>query len=718
VLSRSLFAPKSIAVVGASPKPSSLGRSLLGALRTHGFPGDLAAINPNYTNIDGVVSYPSFGDVPFSVDLALLFVPAAAIEETIIAAGAAGVDSAIVFSSGFAETGDGGTFAQTRLAQACRDAGVRVLGPNCQGIVDFRSGLTATFSPSVLAADRSALAPIAYLGQSGAIGGVFFDRARHRGRTPTAWVSTGNEMDLSAVEIASEFAASADFDLLCLYLERVPAGDAWFDLLDAADGTSTRIALLRSGRSEAGRQAAASHTGALTGNDAAFEASCIDAGVLVVDDVNDFDELAVSVRRRRPRARRGVGVVTTSGGAGGLAADHLARAGLAVPKLSDATTKRLRSLLPAFAGLNNPVDVTAELMMRRPQDLRAVSATLLEDPAVDEVLLVLTNVVGEMAQTVADAFADADGPPLSIAYLAAPDQITNAVQQLQRQGIAVHDSLTAAVRAMELRRRTQRPAPRPDTVGFATSGRVGAPPEVISPTEWGATPLLDWAGVPRPAAVLTNSPDEAAEAAERFSGPVVLKVQSSQVLHKSGHGAVRVNVATPEVAEAAAQMLRDVHASVPDAQIEGLLVQELAPPGIELLVGVRAGVAGYPATVTVGIGGTAVEIYRDVATTFAPVTASQAEQLLLSLRGAALLLGDRGAPRADVASAADAVSRLSALASVPRIIEVEVNPLIVLPEGAGVVAVDLLVRQSCSDAAASQATSGSSIPPSSSEEEV
>jgi acyl-CoA synthetase (NDP forming) len=683
-----LFAPSGVAVIGASPKASSMGRSLLKALTLHRFPGNIAAVNPGHADIDGTPCFPSLGDVPFDVDLALLFVPAAGIADAVMAAGECGVGAAVVFSSGFAETGEAGRLAQEQLAQTCRSAGVRLLGPNCQGFVDFRSGLAATFSPAVLGADRNDLSPVAYIGQSGAIGGSFFDLARARGVTPTAWVSTGNEVDLTAVETATDLASSGDFDLLCLYLERVPEGRSWFDLLDTAAATGTRLAVLRSGRSESGRRAAASHTGALVGDDAAFDLSCQHSGVLVVGDVDELVDLAVSVRRSRTILGRGVGVVTTSGGAGGLAADHLEDHGLHVPQLSTATTQRLREVLPAFAGLGNPVDVTAELMMRRPEGLHEVCQILAEDPAIAQVLLVLTNVVGEMALSMADAIKATGDLQITVAYLAAADQIGEALQRLRAGGAVPHSSIGAAVAAMAHALQPQRPAPRSHAAGPRRP-----PPVATSSTEWGATPLLDWAGVAHPFAALAASPSEAAGLAMRGSSTVVLKVQSPQVLHKSEHGAVRIGVEPHDAGAAAQQMLDRVNAEVPGAQIEGILVQGMAREGSELLVGVRAGQQGYPPTITVGLGGTSVEIYGDVATAFAPVTVEQAHDLLSSLRGAALLSGFRGSSPRDVDAAAAAIAALSQLGSVPDLLVVEVNPLIVHEAGCGATAVDVLLSR-------------------------
>lgn len=695
-----LFAPRGIAVVGASPKAANIGGRVLEALRLHRFGGRLAAVNPGYTEIGGTGCYPGLRDVPFPVDLVLVFVGAKRVADLVSEAADIGAGAVVVYSSGFAEAGEEGEREQQRLRRITRERGIRVIGPNCQGVVDFRTGLAATFTPAVLNADRDRLAPVAYVGQSGAVGGVFFDLARQRGVTPTAWVSTGNEIDLTVTGAATALIEAGPLDLLCLYLEQVPDGREWLALAEGARTAGTRLAVLRSGRSESGRRAAASHTGSLVGDDAPFQLACEQYGVIAVQDVADLVELAVA-RRAGPGLRgTDVGVVTTSGGAGSLAADQLEAHGLRVPVLSARTQARLREVLPAFGAAENPVDVTADLMMREPEDLARVCAIVAEDEAVDQVLLAVTNLVGQMADRVAATLAPPTDVPLTMAYLAAPDRIEGPVGMLTDRGVAVHPSLRAAVSAMAALT-TPTPARRVAPPGSASCAiRVGESLDPGPPlpagavlTEWSATPLLDWAVVHRPESELVTDPSDFPAAVERLGGNAVLKVQSPQVPHKSELGAVAVGVDAAHAEAVGAGVLASVRAALPDADIEGVLVQRMCDPGVELLVGARAGTGGYPPTITVGIGGTTVELYGDVATAFAPLDAESARRLLERLRGFPLLDGFRGRARCDVPAAADAVAALSRVIALPGLVEVEVNPLIVHAAGRGATAVDLLVRK-------------------------
>lgn len=687
-----LFAPRGIAVVGASPKPANIGKRVLEALRLHRFEGSLAAVNPGYSEVGGIPCYPGLREVPFPVDLVLVFVGAKRVADLVVEAADIGAGAVVVYSSGFAETGEDGHREQERLRQIARTRGIRVVGPNCQGLVDFRTGLAATFTPAVLNADRDRLAPVAYVGQSGAVGGVFFDLARHRGVTPTAWVSTGNEVDLTVTAAATALIEAGHLELLCLYLEQVPDGDEWLALADRARASGTRLAVLRSGSSESGRRAAASHTGSLVGDDVPFELACEQHGVITVHDIADLVELAVAHRAGARERGTGVGVVTTSGGVGSLVADQIEAHGLQVPVLSARTQARLREVLPSFGAAENPVDVTADLMMREPEDLARVCAIVSEDEGVDQVLLAVTNLVGPMADRVALTLTPSPEVPLTMAYLAASDRIGAPVQVLTERGIAVHFSVQAAVSAMASLTRVADPAAleAPAPLDLAGAPELPAGREL---TEWSATPLLDWAGVPRPEAELVVHTDDLPAAVCLLGGVAVLKVQSPLVLHKSELGAVAVGV-DEDVADAAGRsMLASVRAALPEAPIEGVLVQRMAEAGVELLVGARAGTGGYPPTITVGIGGTTVELYGDVATAFAPLNADQALELLRRLRGFPLLDGFRGRAPCDVTAAAEAVAALSQVITLPGLVEVEVNPLIVHAAGSGATAVDLLVRK-------------------------
>ncbi|EHB55589.1 CoA-binding domain protein [Mycolicibacterium rhodesiae JS60] len=686
-----MLRPKGIAVIGASDRPSNIGRRVLACLRQHAFHGELAVVNPTVAEVEGVASFPTISAVPFAVDLALIAVAASKVADALCAASDHGVRAAVVYSSGFGETGEDGQRLHDELAAIATQRRITLLGPNCQGFADLRSGVAATFAPAVHAAAGGTVAPVAYVGQSGAIGGAFFDLARYRGVTPSCWVSTGNEAGLSVVESAIELLDAGPLALLCLYLERPPDGGEWQRLLERAELAGTRVAVLRSGRSAAGRRAAASHTGALVGDDRPFELACAQGDVITVDDVEELVDVAAAVVGGLGSDQDGVAVITTSGGAGGLAADLLATRHMATPVLSDQTQARLAELLPSYAAVTNPVDVTADLMVSTPERLGDVATCAAADEQVGQVLVILTNVVGEMAERVVDSLLSVTRIPMAVAYLAAPDAASKPIARLRDAGIAVYSGIGPAVTAMAALRRTggrTRPGPAPTDVNTMPQLPPG---EVL--TEWAGTPVLDWAGVGRPPAALVSAVDDLAAAVAELGGHAVLKVQSPNVTHKSELGAVRVGIGESEAAAVGAEMVSAVQQALPTAVIEGILVQELCAPGVELLVGIQAGANGFPPTITVGMGGTGVEIYRDVASAFAPLDEDGADTLISTLRGSVLLDGFRGRPRADRQAAAHAVAAFSRIAQLPGLIEAEINPLIVHADGAGATAADLVIRK-------------------------
>jgi len=469
-------------------------------------------------------------------------------------------------------------------------------------------------------------------------------------------------------------------------------------LCATAEALGKQVIALHAGVSASGRQAAASHTGALVNELRSFELVSERHGVLLVDDLQPMIDLALARRSRVHTAGRRTGIITTSGGAGSIAADTCERYGLVVATLDGVTRERLDALLPAFASSTNPVDVTAQFVTASPDRFGELCALLAADESVDQLLIVLTGVVGETSERLARSVVEASagvGAPVTMVYLAAPDRTVGARAILRDGRINVYDGIGAAIQAITtLAVPGAEDRPRVDPhLGDATDGASDPTADAhVLLTEHEAAAWLDTFGVPRPAGRLVRTATEAAAAATAMAGPFVLKVQSPDLAHKTEAGGVRIGVAGVDVAAACDELLTTVARRAPQARVQGVLVQEQVGPGVELLVGVQAGRGGYPATVTVGIGGTAVEIDGDVATGLAPVDAGGAEALLRRLRGWPLLDGHRGTARADVRSAAEAIAALTALAEHlgEGLIELEVNPLVV--HTSGVQAVDLVVR--------------------------
>lgn len=668
-----ILAPRSVVLVGASGRAGHPMARPLTWLRDRGYAGRVLPVNPKYGELGGLPCYPELAAVPGPVDLVLALTPAAGAVATVEAAGAVGAAAVVVFASGFAETGADGAALQADLAAAAERAGVRVLGPNCQGLYVARTRLFATFSA---AAERplETSSGIAYVGQSGAIGGAFLDVAAARGLDLTAWVSTGNQVDLDVTEIGRVLVADPEVRALAVYTETLPPPEEYARLAAEARGSGTALIVLRSGRSETGRRAALSHTGAMLGDDTAFDLVSREYGVVVVDDVEEMLAAATLLRSQVPPAGKRVAVLTSSGGAGILAADRCADVDLQVPELGLETQAGLGPLVPAFGAIGNPVDVTAQLFNDSGDAFGRVCALVRADPAVDAVLVVLTMLVGDTARSLALDLArtvgrgPAGAPPVVVVWMAGEDATVDARSVLSDAGIAVFSSVAVATRVLA----AVAPSPVPSAAELA--------PFEVPGDGWD---LLAAVGVRTPGAVLVDRADAAADAVAAVGGLAVLKAVAPGLEHKTEAGGVRLGV----IAEDAEAQAADLLATVPGAS--AVLVQEQVAPGVELLVSVDGGRDGWPPVLSVGWGGTETEIHRDIAQALAPVTPATARALLRSLRCWPLLTGHRGAAPADIEAAVDAIVRISTAAVVPGLREAEVNPLVV--GKAGAVAVDVLL---------------------------
>lgn len=693
----SLLRPQSVAVLGASGRQENLFARPLRFLARNGYPGEIYPVNPSRSEIEGLKCFPSLGDVPGDVDLVLMLVASAEAVDQISVAAEVGAEALVVFASGFAETGEQGALLEEKLREEVARHGIRVLGPNTQGIADFRSGMWATFTPA-LDGGPPAPGPIAYVGQSGAIGGVVLDLGREAGLGFSCWASTGNEADLTACELGLFLLDDPDVETLALYVEGIVDGAELDRLTETAVAANKKIVMLRTGRTAAGRRAAVSHTGALIGDEAGFVAMCRERGVRVVEDVPDLiTSLALSPRTARSGRGR-LGIVTSSGGAGAVAADLATDHGLAVESFSDATTARLATLVPDFGSVANPVDVTAQTFVAGAGDFGDVCGVVADDPGVDLLVVVLTMLTGELAEQAARQIArrlDDDRLPVVVAWLASRDSAAPGVAVLREAGIPVVGSVDIAVR--NLARTVTESHVQPEAVESTDDttrvdelvGRLTVAGEEL--TEWEAGDLLDAAGVRRPGSRLTGAGDDVALSVKGLRPPFALKIQARGLVHKSDRGGVRLGVAPGEAPKVHEELMRAFEGV---DGVLGVLVQEMAEPGVELLVGVTGPRHGYPALLTVGMGGVLTEIYRDVATASVPVTATRCEHLLDGLRAAPLLRGFRGGGGHDVGAAAEALERLSALAHRlgDSLVELEINPLIVHREGHGVSAVDVVAR--------------------------
>ncbi|MFI9006087.1 acetate--CoA ligase family protein [Actinosynnema sp. NPDC053489] len=662
-----LWRAESVAVIGATERPGALGRKPVDYLRRYGYPGRVLPINPKGGEILGYPAYPSVLDAPGPIDLALIMVSAERVPAAVDDCVAAGIKLAIIASSGFAEVGDEGAALQAETVSRARAGGLRLIGPNCIGSVGFRSRVLATFSPLFSAESVVSLEPggLGIVSQSGALGFGAASLGIERGMRPGWVVTTGNDADVSALEVLAALAGEPDCTALLGYLENVPD----IDLLRSLAASGKPVALVKSGRSAEGGRAAASHTGALATDDRVLDAALRQLGIVRADGIDELldagDAFATPLRPKGPR----VAIVTTSGGSGILAADDVVARGLRLSELRPETREVLAGIVPSFGSVDNPVDVTAAVLSDSSLFERSLAAIAADD-TVDMIIgcfCVMTDgdvdkAVHSLART-----AQASGKPVLVSRTGADFLAPEARATLRRIGLPEYPTPARAVRAAAALWQVSRP--RPAALPPATTA-VPAPGAEVTEPELKA--LLTAAGLRVPAGRVVASAEEAASLVAELGGRAVVKAVVPGLVHKTDVGAVKVGVGVADAAAAYEEI----------AAFGGrVLVEELVEDGVELLVGVRS--ADFGPVLTVGLGGIFTEVLDDVTSRLLPLGEGDAEAMLGELRGSALLTGARGRRAVDVAAAADVLRAVSALtADWGPGFELDLNPVRLLPDRA------------------------------------
>jgi acetyl coenzyme A synthetase (ADP forming)-like protein len=692
-----VFAPRSIAVIGASRRPEQLGHAIVHNLRAAGFGGALYAVNPGATEIDSVRAYASLRDVEGSVDLAIIAVPADAVERALDDCIAKGVAAVVVISAGFAETGAQGRRLEERLVDKVRGAGMRMVGPNCMGVIntDPAVSMHGTFSPVFPPAGNVAMSS-----QSGALGLAVLDYAKSLNIGFSTFISVGNKSDVSGNDLIQYWAEDEKTDVILLYLESF-GNPRKFGEIARRVGKKKPIVAVKAGRSAAGAKAASSHTGALATSDAVVEELFREAGIIRTGTLEEmFDVAALLANQPLPKGRR-VAILTNAGGPGIMAADACESSGLTLAALSGATANALRSFLPAAASVGNPVDMIASATA---EHYRRALELLLADETVDAVVVIYIPVLPTDSDIVAAAirhasllagektilttFMSSAGTPPALAPVPAfafPER-------------AVH-ALALATNYAEWRRRPDGvvvafddiDAPRLRAIVHAACDRGGG---WLRPLEVSA--MLRTAGIAAAPEVLAMTAIEAMDAAVSLGFPVALKAYGPELLHKTDSGAVKLNLPHEHsVVTAFEEMAQRL-----DSKMTAAIVQPMVAGGVEMMIGATLQPT-FGHVIACGTGGTLVELIADVAIRIHPLTDADAADVLRGLRCEKLLRGYRGAPAADVSALREALLRLSALLTIcPEIQEIDVNPLKVL--GRGVYALDARIRVERTAAVASR----------------
>ncbi len=701
-----LLAPRAVAVIGASRNPSNIGRRVLDAIAATGFTGPIYAVNPHATEVGGIQTYSSARELP-NVDLAVIAVPAAAVSGVVDDCAAAGIRSIVVISAGFAETGSDGRALQHALTDKVRGYGMRMVGPNCMGVLntDPAVRLNASFSPVFPPNGH-----IGFLSQSGALGIAIIELASQRGLGLSTFVSVGNKADVSGNDLLEYWEGDAATRVVLLYLESF-GNPRRFARLARRIGRKKPIIVVKSGRTRAGSRAASSHTAALAASDVAVDALFHQSGVIRADTLDEmFDVAACLDTQPLPPGRR-VAIVTNAGGPGILAADACDAAGLTLADLSSGTRARLAAHLPAAAGIGNPIDMVASSGER---EYRQTIETVLSAAEVDALIVIFTPVDAGSSAAILRAICDgvtaarrgggADKPVLAcllaergrlVPLEAGGERLPayafpeNAVRALGRSAAYAEwrrrapallwgfddlhvDEARAICRAAIARRGE----------GWLNNDEVQA--------------VLAAFGMPLAAGRVAHTSATAAAVAAEIGFPVAVKLSSTDIQHKTDIGAVRLDVPNAAaVRDAFDAILLSVRQVAPDAKVDGVVVQPMIGGGVETMMGIVQDPVFGP-LIAFGLGGIHVEILKDVLVRVAPLTDRDADELLHGIKGFRLLQGYRGHPAADLDALRDLLLRLSRLAdSVPEIAELDLNPVIALSPGQGCRIADarIMVRQ-------------------------
>lgn len=684
---RAFFEPRSVAVVGASRRRGKIGSEILNNLIAAGFAGTISAVHPTARDIQGRPAYPSVAAIPGEVDLAIIAVPAADVLQTVDDCIAKGVRGICVISAGFAEAGGDGPAREAALVEKIRNAGCRLIGPNCMGLLntDARVRLNATFSPVYPPAGGVAMST-----QSGALGLAILDYARRLNIGISSFVSVGNKADVSGNDLIQYWANDPQTSVILLYLESFGNPRKFTEIARRVSRTKP-IAAVKSGRSTAGAKAASSHTGALAASDIVVDALFRQAGVIRTTTLQELFDVAALLSHQPLPAGRRVAIVTNAGGPGILAADACEAHGIELAPLSEATRAELRSFLPDSANVSNPVDMLASAP---PSDYARTLDVVLRDPSVDSLIVIfippLVTQPEPVAAAIRDAAAAATGKPILAVMMraeGAPPSLVKVPSYAFPEPAAI--ALARVTEYGEWRRKPEGIIPdfpdvrrddarRPVDAalrrggGWLTAGEVSA--------------LLTAARIDHAPSRLASTPRDVVRAAQEIGFPVVIKGLGPTLLHKTERRAVVLNLPDADAVRTAAEDLSHRLGE----ELTGYIVQPMIAGGVEMLVGAVTDPLFGPVVVC-GSGGVVAELLADSATRLHPLTATDAAEMIEELRGAQLLRGYRGAAPADAAALQDVILRISTLLTVcPEIQELDINPVKVGASGAS--AVDARVR--------------------------
>ena len=688
----SFFNPQSVAIVGASRQKGKVGYEILKNIIDARFEGEIFPVNPKADTIEGLKCYPdlqSIGKVP---DLVIIIIPAKFVPAMMQQCVKVGVKSVIIITAGFKEVGEEGRELEKRISQIARQAGIRLIGPNCLGLIVPANKLNACFGGKL-----PAVGSIGYLSQSGALLTAILDMANASGIGFSKLVSIGNKADVNELDLISALAQDPNTKVIAGYLESITDGDAFVREAEQISQEKP-ILLVKSGGTSAGAKAASSHTGSLAGSETAYECVFERAGIIRCDSIrSQFDYAQAFAYQPLPKGKR-IAVITNAGGPGIMATDAIVQQGLDFAEMSEATVEKLAAALPAAANCHNPIDVLGDALADRYETALDI---VLDDPNVDAVLVILTpqamTQAAETAEAIIEITRRKPDKPVLACFMGA-EKIAEATRILRKGKIPQIDCTQSAVATIRVMTDYVRWLARPKRVVklFVVNRRkvetivqrhLRQGTREIAENE--SKEILEAYGFVTPKGSIATTAEQAVGIASQLGFPVVLKIWSPDILHKSDVGGVQVGLKSVKaVKDAFDLMMYRIPKKMPDAHILGVLVQEMCGGGKEVILGMKRDPHFGP-LMMFGMGGTMVEVLKDVAFYLAPLTAEEAKQMLVKTRTYQMLKGVRGEEGVDIDALAEGLQRLSQLVTeFAQIQELDINPYMVGPEGTTPIAVD------------------------------
>jgi acyl-CoA synthetase (NDP forming) len=690
-----LYHPSAIAVIGASQDLGRIGGHPIKALKKAGFKGAIYLVNPKYSTLHDLPCFPTAAAIGKPVDMAIVAVPAAGVPAAIRDCGKAGIAFAVVLTAGFRESGAEGRALEAELARAAIESGVRVVGPNCQGMLSIQHRVWAAFG-SVSDETELAAGKVSCAFQSGGFGFAVVNLAESQGVGFRYTVSSGNETDVTMPEYLHGFLDDPGTEMAFAYMEGTPDARQLLEVGRKSLEVSKPVLIWKAGATEAGVKAAASHTANMTGTYDLYRACFRQSGLVPVDDVEQIVDIAKLVRQGRwPKGKR-IGVLSLSGGSGVVFADRAVQEGLELPPFTERTIAEMRKVIPAFGAVDNPADTTANAVA----DMSLFTRTLeivLEDPGIDQLSLLMASVGGTVLLKAVEAVVAASkktDKPIHLQWSgrrARSEQAAKLLEEANIPWISTPARLATAAAVLarfaeDRRRLLPRTAPSVPSIGS-----LALPAGGVTLSEAESKGVLAHFGVPVTKEVLVPTGADMAAATKGLAEPFAVKIVSRDIAHKTEAGGVKLGIGREGLAAAAAEVVDNGRTYKPGAAIDGVLVSEMAS-GLEVLIGVVNDQSFGP-TVALGLGGVLTEVLKDITYRIAPFDLETARDMIGELKGAKLFDGYRGKPAADKEALAKVLVEVSRMAAAlgPRLAEMDINPVFVGPAGKGVVAADALV---------------------------